>query len=280
MNLGQNTVETYKILKEQMEKIFQNTLYRPDYCVERESIFRAYIMLSSIGTWEPGSRYEMSLGELFGIFMSIYYFWVRPELQLKGEALSDYIGELFFSTREMKRNCSNERAIQGLGELACGKEESILKVFFWGSWILETSANSVFECALKEKGVKVRFNCIYCSHEYLRDTMEINQKMTCVECGKEITVPIIKQRHHLPQTVREVLEACKFCGQSMEKTDSGIKRWLQISGIFMFLAGLTLVLMVPPIRIPGSFLMLSGIGLTIIAVKIWRCPNCGYIFKK
>ena len=257
MNLGQNTVETYKILKEQMEKNYQNTLFKPDYCVDRESIFKAYILLSAIGPWEPDSRYEISLGELFGIFMSIYHFWVRPVRQLKGDALSDYIGEL-----------------------ACGKEESILKVFFWGSWILETSSNSVFQCTLKEKGVKVRFNCTNCGHEYMRDTIKIGRKMTCVECKQEIIVPSIKQRPNPPPAVKEYLVPCKYCGQQMEEIDAGIKKWMQISGILIFLAGLTLVLLVATIRIAGSFLILAGIGITIIAMKIWHCPNCGFIFKR
>jgi transcription elongation factor Elf1 len=280
MNLGQNTVETYKILKEQMEKIYQNTLFKPDYCVDRESIFKVYILLLSVGTWEPDSRYEISLGELFGIFMSIYHFWVRPVRQLKGDALSDYIGELFFSARELSRNGINNKATQSLGELACGKDESILKVFFWGSWILDTSSNSVFQCTLKEKGVKVRFNCMNCGHEYMRDTIEIGQKITCVECEKEIIVPSIKQRHNLTQAVQEHLAPCKYCGQQMEKIDAGIKKWMQISGILLFLTGLTIVLMVATVRIAGSFLILAGIGLTIISMKIWHCPNCGFIFKR
>ena len=203
MNLGQNTVETYKILKEQMEKNYQNTLFKPDYCVDRESIFKAYILLSAIGPWEPDSRYEISLGELFGIFMSIYHFWVRPVRQLKGDALSDYIGELFFSARELTRDGIDKQSTQRFGELACGKEESILKVFFWGSWILETSSNSVFQCTLKEKGVKVRFNCTNCGHEYMRDTIKIGRKMTCVECKQEIIVPSIKQRPNPPPAVKD-----------------------------------------------------------------------------
>ena len=194
VNLGQNTVETCRILKEQMEETYQNYLHRADYCVNRESIFRAFVSLMSVSTWSMTAQVEINLGELFGIFMSLYHFWVRPDIPMNDDALNDYIGALFFSARELRKTGPDEKSVQLTGELVCGQDESILKIFHWGSWVLDMSAKNVFQCRLIEKGVKVTFNCASCGHQYNRDTSEIGRTMRCIECDQEITVPLFRHR--------------------------------------------------------------------------------------
>lgn len=279
INLGQNTIETHRILKEHMEELYQNYVYKHDYFIDRESIFKAHVAWLSMGSWDLKSKSEISLGELFGIFMSLYNFWVRPDNVMNDEALNDYIGELFFSARELLKTGPDEKIVQLTGELVCGQDESILKIFYWGSWILETCALNRFSCSLKERGVKVKFSCPSCGHEYKRDTSEIGQKISCIECEKKINVPAMSQRFNTPLTARETIVPCRHCGQKMEKIIIKKRKRLMISGLFTFLTGLTSIFAFMPVIIPGIFLILAGISLSGIAVKLWHCPNCGYFVK-
>jgi predicted RNA-binding Zn-ribbon protein involved in translation (DUF1610 family) len=199
---------------------------------------------------------------------------------MNDEALSDYIGELFFSARELVKSNPNEKIVRITGELVCGQDESVLKIFYWGSWILETSVLSKFSCRLNEKGVKVHFDCPVCGNNYIRDSIEIGQKMTCIECKKEMIVPVIKQRGNTPLTAPEATVLCKRCGEKMKKMGTKKKNRLLISGIFSFLTGLTSVLLFKPSIIPSIFLVLLGISLAFISAKLWHCPNCGTYFRR
>ena len=74
---------------------------------------------------------------------------------------------------------------------------------------------------------------------------------------------------------------CKQCGEGMKQGKRVEKSMaLQILGVFVFLAGLVLLVFFPIGTIAGIVLIPAAFFLGYKKVKIWKCPSCDYFFDR
>jgi len=142
--------ETYRFLKDHMERTYNECSSNEIQNVNRESIFKIHIAWLSIGIWNDNSQYELKLGELFGLFMLLYDAWVQSERHLSDQDLWEYIVDIFFKAKEIFDENIDDKIPFYLGQLVCDEGESVVKQTFWGTWIVKMSASQEFPCKLVE----------------------------------------------------------------------------------------------------------------------------------
>jgi hypothetical protein len=150
ISISPTSVEIYRFLKNNMERTYKEFLNDKTKSLDRESVYRVHISWLSMGIWNENFQNELNLGELFGVLMALYDEWVKSDIHLSDQDLRDFIQNIYFSTKEIFQKKPVDKVPLFLGQLVCGKDAPLLKIIYWGIWIVEMSAAQEFPCKLIE----------------------------------------------------------------------------------------------------------------------------------